>query len=67
MANNRGLPKQIRELFGQYESYVALTRISIGMRHTKKYLVVGFLPTGGIDINERIKINRIQKPSEARR
>ena len=66
MANNRGLPKQIRELFGQYESYVALTLISIGMRHNKK-MVVGLLLTGGIDINERIKINRIQKPSEARR
>ena len=44
-----------RKLFGQYESYVALTRTSISMRRQKLDLVAGFLPTGGIDINERIK------------
>ena len=53
MANN--IPKQNRKLFGQYESYVALTRTSISMRRQKLDLVVGFLPTGGIDINECIK------------
>ena len=53
MANNKR--KQIRKLFGQYESYVALTRTSIGMRRKKQDLVVWFLPTGGIDINECIQ------------
>ena len=52
IANN--IPKQIRRLFGQYESYEALTRTSIGMRRQKIDLVIGFLPTGVIDINERI-------------
>ena len=58
------IPKQVRKLFGQFEAYAALTRTSISMRRQKYDLVVGFLPTEGIDINERIQN---KSPSKALR
>ena len=60
------MPEQIGKLFGQYESYVALTRTAIGMRRHKWDLVVGFLSTAGIDIKERIQNKPPSMPSKAR-